>query len=257
MERAFQAAGVDSRCLTVDVAPEDLQAAIAGMKSMGFCGAVLAHPHQEAACEWMSRLAGPALMLGEIDVIYQEDGELVGSNSTVRSVTEILARYRELADIRVVILGAGAVARAAALAVGLAGARRITIVARDDSAADKLKESLQKHVGSEIDVQTWADLYRLPPDTDVAVQATSNSGADATGPLMLDYDGFSPGMLLLDAVFNPPRTEFIRRGEQAGCDTIDGLELLVQRASVAFQIWTGVEPDGTVVRDAFEEFLMI
>ena len=46
-------------------------------------------------------------------------------------------------------------------------------------------------------------------------------------------------------------------GEDAEGVTINGLELLVQRASVAFHSWTGMAPDLAVMREAFEEFLMI
>ena len=257
MERAFEAAGVDSRCLTVDVPPADLRSAVEGMKAMGFRGAVLADPHQHAACDLVSKLTRAATILGEIDVLYREEEELVGANATLRAITEILVRHRDLANSRVVVVGAGATARAAALAVGLAGASRITIVARDDASSDQLLEILREHVSSEIEGQAWVDLYRFPPDTDIAIQTTFRSGLDPADPLLLDYEGLSSGLLLLDSVYNPPRTEFVRQGERTGCVTIDGLDLLVQKVSVAFQMWTGTEPDSTVVRDAFEEFLMI
>ena len=256
MERAFEAAGVDSRCLTVDVPPEGLAAAIAGMDAMGFRGAILASPHQAPACQLVTRISDEAHILGEIDLIYRENGELVGDHSLVRAVTELLARTLDLAERRVVVLGAGAAARAAALAVVRGGARHVTVLARQDAAAEALVERVQPYAKGEVLPQAWLDRYRFPPQTDAVVQATSCDGESDT-PLSIDYEALWPELVLLDTVFNPPRTDLIRSGEQAGCTTINGLEVLVQRAVVAFHLWTGMNPDTTVVREAFEEFLMI
>ena len=257
MERAFEAAGVDSRCLTVDVAPEDLAAAIAGMDAMGFRGAILASPHQASACQYVAQVSEEARVLGEIDLIYRSEGELIGDNSLVRAVTELLARTLDLADRRVVVLGAGVAARAAALAAARAGVRQLTVLARQDAAAEALVALIQPHASGEVVAQAWLDLYRFPPQTDAVLQATSCDGSEETSQLSLDYEALWPELVLLDTVFNPPRTPLIRAGEQAGCTTINGLEVLVQRAVVAFQLWTGTNPDTTVVREAFEEFLMI
>ncbi len=258
MERAFAAAGVDSRCLTVDVPPEKLAAAIAGMDAMGFRGAVLAAPHQQLVGELLSRLTPAAEALGEVDLIYRDDTEFVGANTIVRAVTEIFARITDLTRKRVVVLGTGTIARAASLAVVLAGAERLTIVARDDVAAEALGAILQRHGAAEIQLQAWVDLYLPPADTDIVVQAAGiASGARDLNRSSIDYEGLHPPLILLDSVFNPPRTALIRRGEQLGCTTVDGLELLVQRASVGFQLWTNVDPDVGEMREAFEEFLMI
>ncbi len=258
MERAFRAAGFDSRCLTVDVAPQDLAAAIGGMRAMGFRGGVVEPPHQQAAVGLLDEVTEPASQLGEVDLIFADDeGHLVGASSLLAAITETLARHTDVAGKRTVIFGAGAVARAAAMAVGLADAERITVVARNDAAGDGLAQRLQSHVRSQIDLQTWASLYCVHADVDIVIQATSCSGLDSGDTLRLDLESLKPSMLLLDAVYNPPQTAFAIHGEAMGCEVINGLDLLVQRAVVAFRMWTGLDPDLAVVREAFEEFFLI
>ena len=39
--------------------------------------------------------------------------------------------------------------------------------------------------------------------------------------------------------------------------TIDGLGMLVNQAVISFKIWTGIDPDAAIMRDAVEEFLGI
>jgi shikimate dehydrogenase len=64
-------------------------------------------------------------------------------------------------------------------------------------------------------------------------------------------------MVVADVVFNPPRTRLIRDAEQQGCSTLDGLGMLVNQAVIGFKLWTGVEPDAAVMREALEEFLNV
>ena len=49
-------------------------------------------------------------------------------------------------------------------------------------------------------------------------------------------------------VFNSPRTKLLRQAAAAGCRTLDGLGMLVNQGAIAFRLWTGVEPDGDVMR---------
>jgi shikimate dehydrogenase len=64
-----------------------------------------------------------------------------------------------------------------------------------------------------------------------------------------------PELLVADVIFNPPETWLLRTAADRGCRTLDGLGMLVNQAAINYTIWTGQEPDRTVMRDALEEFL--
>ena len=65
------------------------------------------------------------------------------------------------------------------------------------------------------------------------------------------------GLIVADVVFNPPETWLIRTAADRGCKTLDGLGMLVNQAVIGFRIWTGIEPNAGLMRDALEEFLAI
>jgi len=257
MERAFNAAGVDSRCLTVDVPPAELSRAVGGISAMGFRGAVIAEPHHESVCELVDRLAPPAEMLGATDLIYREDDKLVGDQAMVRSAMELLLRHAELQDRRAVVLGTSQIAAAATLGLALSGAAHVLLISRDDAQADRIARIVGEHTPCTVEVQPWVELLRLPAETRVVVQAGGQSEENTASTWQLDLAGLTGETLLLDTVYHPLRTEFLKQGEAAGCQTLHGLDLLVQWARVAFEIWTGSEPDVSVVQDAFEEFFLI
>jgi shikimate dehydrogenase len=64
-------------------------------------------------------------------------------------------------------------------------------------------------------------------------------------------------MVVADVIFNPPETRLVRDAKSRGCQTLDGLGMLVNQAVIAFQIWTGKDASGAVMREALEEFLGI
>jgi shikimate 5-dehydrogenase len=56
--------------------------------------------------------------------------------------------------------------------------------------------------------------------------------------------------LAYDLVYNPIETVFLREAGAAGCDTLNGLEMLLAQAAEQFRLWTGKEPDMEVMRAA-------
>ena len=63
------------------------------------------------------------------------------------------------------------------------------------------------------------------------------------------------GKLVYDLVYNPPVTRLLREARASGCDTMNGLEMLVAQAQAQFEWWTGQRPDGATMRTAAERRL--
>ena len=58
-------------------------------------------------------------------------------------------------------------------------------------------------------------------------------------------------------IHNPPETLFIRAARARGCETLDGLGMLVNQGVLGIQYWTGVEVDALVMRQTLEEIFGI
>jgi shikimate dehydrogenase len=73
----------------------------------------------------------------------------------------------------------------------------------------------------------------------------------------VNVKSLDPETVVADVIFNPPQTRLLLDAEDRGCKTLDGLGMLVNQAVIGFKIWTQVDPDPAVMREALEEFLMI
>jgi shikimate dehydrogenase len=61
---------------------------------------------------------------------------------------------------------------------------------------------------------------------------------------------FSPSSVFFDIIFNPPVTEAMQTAEASGARVYGGLEMLVQQGAESFRLWTGLEPNIDVMREA-------
>ncbi|WP_162006651.1 hypothetical protein [Roseimaritima sediminicola] len=79
VERALAAADIDWRFLSLDVTAEDLPAAVAGMRAMGFRGGIVADPHRGAVAPLCDETDEAATIAAYVDVLSrQDDGPLRG-----------------------------------------------------------------------------------------------------------------------------------------------------------------------------------
>jgi shikimate dehydrogenase len=250
IEAAFAAAGLDWRYLTLEVAPEGLADAVRGARAMGFRGFNCTIPHKVAVVEHLDRLGRSAALMGAVNCVVRRDDQLVGENTDGAGFLAALRRRRDPAGARVVLLGAGGAARAIAVERALAGAARLTVVNRGAGRRDELGALLQPLAG-ELDLADLDGGFRVPAGTDLVVNATSvGLFPDVDAEVPLDLADVAGRALVADVVPNPPETRFLREASALGCETLDGLEMLVEQGRIGFRLWTGAEPDAAVMRAA-------
>jgi shikimate dehydrogenase len=250
VEAAFAAAGLDWRYLTIEVAPAGLADAVRGARAMGFRGFNCTIPHKVAVVPHLDRLSEAAGLIGAVNTVVRDGDELVGHNTDGAGFLAALRRRRDPRGARVVLVGAGGAARAIGVELALAGAAAITVVNRGAGRGAELGALLRGHV-AEARVEELGEGYRVPAGSDLVVNATSvGLYPDVDAAVPLDLAGVAGRALVADAIPNPPETRFLRGAAAAGCETLDGLEMLVEQGRIGFRLWTGAEPDAEVMREA-------
>ena len=56
--------------------------------------------------------------------------------------------------------------------------------------------------------------------------------------------------VVMDIVYAPLQTALLKQAAAAGCQTIDGLSMLLYQGAVQFKIWTGRQPPQEIMREA-------
>lgn len=255
MEKAFAHHGLDWRYLSFEVAPEALGDAVRGMRAMGFRGGNITKPHKVAVIEFLDHLSQAAELMGAVNCIVREERGLVGENTDGKGFLESLRRVADPAGKQVVLLGAGGAARAIGVELALAGVAKVFVVNRGPERGQTLADLLRTKTPVPAEYVPWQGDYQVPAEAEVIVNATSIGLFDPEGRVPVKFDDVSAAAVVADVVFNPADTRFLAEARTKGCTTLDGLGMIVQQGAIGFRLWTGIEPDTTVMRDAVEEFL--
>jgi 3-dehydroquinate dehydratase/shikimate dehydrogenase len=238
----FVEAGLDALYVPLESASVDEVATLA--ERLKLRGASVTAPLKQALLASTPCVSDVARQIGAVNTLRWTAHGLEAENFDAAGfLSPIDRRDRRVRGKRVVVLGAGGAARAAAWALRAHGAR-VSISARQSDLAAKAAAALH------VETTAWPPA----PGWDVLVNATpvGTWSRHEESPLPSDRLG---GELVYDMVYNPPDTLLMRQARAAGVEAIGGLEMLIAQARRQFFWWTGREVSATVLERAALEFI--
>lgn len=256
VEAAYRHHGMAWRYVNCEVPPQRLADAVRGARAMGWAGFNCSLPHKQTVIEHLDHLAPSAQIIGAVNTVVLRDGLLVGENTDGQGFIEALRPVCDIEGRRITLFGAGGAARAVAVELALAGAAHITVVNRGRLRGQELADLIAAKTEATAEYLHWQPAMPIPAGTGIVVNATSIGlfpGVD--DQLDLDWTTLRPGTVVADAIPNPPRTHLIRTAEAAGCTVLDGLGMLVNQGAIAIRLWSGVDVDRSVMRQALAGLL--
>jgi shikimate dehydrogenase len=258
IEQAFAHRGLDWRFMTFEVEPAQLGDAIRGIRALGFRGVKVAEPFYETVIEYLDDVTPRAKRGGSVNCITADGQRLTGDNTEGAALVDLVRRHLNPSGVTAMIVGAGRVARAIAVALAEAGVAAITVASRTEPDGKRLAELIQSHSSTRAaHVPLGSGPTRIDPDVAILVNATSLGATDPTSKLPLDVTSLNPKLVVADVAFNTSRTWLTRQAAEQGCRIIEGVELYVEQTAAAIRAWTDDAPDTSAMREAAEEFLGI
>jgi len=255
VEKAFAHLNLDWRFLSLEVAAEGLADAVRGMRAMGFRGGTIADPHRRTILPLLDNATDTAALLRRVNLVVGEDNRLTGDNTEGRGLVEALRRTTDPAGKRCLILDAGELAQAVAVELASVGAAEIRIADPSSELAAAAARLLAGKFPAAVSPLVWEGGFRVPEDIDVLIHALSLAPHDARTHLPVDAASLRPELIVADLAVNPDEAWLLREAAARGCKTIDGLGVLVEQMAVDFRLWTLLDPDRQLMREAVEEFL--
>ncbi len=241
-------------------------------RTLDFCGASVTAPHKmhllRFAQEWKDNHQGrveiesSALQFGAANTLtILDDGTLHICNTDIegirRAIESSIPTIAEDRDrpIRIGIIGAGGVARAAVAAFGDLKAE-LTVTNRTPSHSEALSQ--QFDAGNKANDQCsfvasvrackLRSFVAVPFDLVINATTVGMAGGPAEdqsplGDLGLRKFPWGSETHIFDAVYRPVDTPFLLAAQEAGCSVTDGSQMFVQQAIAQFKRWTGCTPD--------------
>ncbi len=225
---------------------EDIAAAVNGIRGLGIIGASVTIPHKIAVMQYLDKIDQMAAGIGAVNTIYNKGGVLYGYNSDCEGAVKALAGHTEIKGKAVAVVGAGGAARALGFGLKQAGAT-ITIINRTHTRGEKLAQDLGCRF------YPLGELTELPYH--IVVNATPVGMTPDVDGLPLPTSMLERESLVMDMVYNPLKTRFLKEAESIGCVTVDGVSMFVHQGAFQFELWTQRKAPVDVMRNVVLEAL--
>ena len=227
--------GIVARYQATDIAPEELGRYFAERREdASWRGCNITIPHKIAALEHVADPGDVRNSIGAINVVFRDGaGVLTATNSDAGGF------YGPIADMilvgeTVVVIGSGGAARAVLFALAQADVGEVVILARNSLRA----AGLLAHFGLKGRV---LPLDAKLPKAALLVNA-SPLGMKGQDTLDLDLSPLPEDALVYDLVYAPIETGLLKAARVRHLETVDGLEMLVGQAAIAFELFYGAPP---------------
>jgi shikimate dehydrogenase len=272
----FQQAALDYYRLDIryeawETGPAQLQDIVNDLRKPQNVGANVTVPYKETVLPLLDEVDALASSIGAVNTIVKKDDKLLGFNTDAYGFIEALDKegHFDPEGKRVIILGAGGVARAvgfvlvqrkvASLAITDGIFERARVLAENLVGYTKGASPSSKDWGPDITAFQWQNLSSAEAfdNRDLIVHCTTigmkDSPQEGQSPLTLEV--LPKNVLVYDVVYNPWPTPLLRLAQKAGANILGGLPMLVYQGAASFKLWTGREAPVDIMFDKAKEIL--
>jgi 3-dehydroquinate dehydratase/shikimate dehydrogenase len=214
-------------------------------RQAGLFGFAVTMPYKRAVLRSLDWADPLATRIGACNTVAVQGGKWMGWNTDAAAVVEVLTKRLRLSGSRMLVLGAGGAARAAAYALHAEGARVIVAARREE-----LGRRLARAVNGE--AVSWEGAEGL--EVDAVINATPVGMYPYVDSSPLDLARLRASVVF-DMVYYPLATRFITEARGRGLITISGLEMLVAQGARQFEIWTGLAAPRALMEQAVRQVL--
>lgn len=187
-------------------------------------------PHKETALDHVEDRGELRASIGAINTVLREEDALIGTNTDAAGFYAPISGL-QLEGVSVAMVGAGGAARAVLFALKRVGAAHVTLLNRTPiRGAGLLAAFGLKGDALPLDAP-------LPP-VELLINA-SPLGMTGQSPLAIDLSPLPEDAVVYDLVYAPLETELLAAARVRELAVVDGLEMLIGQAAIAFELFFG------------------
>ncbi len=230
--------------------------AVKGAYALNLLGCNVTVPYKSEVIPFLKEIDPLAAQIGAVNTLVRTEGGFKGYN------TDMPGLYRAMCEDgvkiegeKVLILGAGGVARAVAVLLASKGAEQIIILNRTLEKAKQIADEVNGIVGKELaQAMVLAEYANLPAEEKyLAIQATNVGMFPNVDDAVIEDEAFYQKLHTgYDLIFNPEETKFMNLVAKSGGRAFNGLKMLLYQGIIAYELWTGTAVDSQQAANVYE-----
>lgn len=189
------------------------------IKTSNLKGLNVTIPYKEKVIPFIDELSEEAQDIGAINCIKIENGKTKGYNTDAFGFEKTLLLHKKDHQKTAIVLGNGGAAKAVKFIlkknnIPFTTVSRNTEINYDNLTPEQIKENL------------------------IIIQCTPvGTFPNVEDSVQIPFEGIGENHLVIDLVYNPEYSKFIKKAAEKGAKTVNGLYMLEQQAEKAWEIW--------------------
>ncbi len=256
---SFEALHLDYAYLAFDVNTDTLKDTINTLKNINARGWNLTMPCKNLMATLCDNLSPAAQISNSVNVVVNDNGILTGHTTDgigfLRSAKEA---GHDLTGKKITLLGAGGASTSILVQAALDGASEIAVFSRSGKFYDratKIIETLHQKTNCNIHIHNLADKALLKEEIKssyILINGTSVGMSPNTDACVIpDTSYLYPELVVADVIYNPRETKLLTMAKKIGCDTFNGMYMLLYQGAEAFRLWTGEEMPVELIKERY------
>ncbi len=230
---------------------------VKGAYALNLLGMNVTVPYKSDVIPHLKEIDSCAEQIGAVNTLVRIEGGFKGYN------TDNPGLYRamcvdgvEISGEKVLILGAGGVARAVAMLMVQKGAAQVILLNRTLERAERIAEEVNKITGKNIASAMALENYKELDTNEkyLAIQATSVGMHPNAEDVVIEEEAFYQMIHTgYDLIFNPWETRFMKLVKEHGGRAFNGAKMLLYQGIIAYELWTGKQIEETHAEIVYEK----
>ncbi len=256
-----EATGVNLAYLPFHVETGKLEAAVTGAYALNVLGLNITVPYKTEVISYLKEVDALAERIGAVNTLVRTAEGYKGYNTDMPGLFRAMSSDGvHIAGEKVILLGAGGVARAVAILLMEKGAEQLYIVNRTKEKAQQIADEVNALCGRAFaQAVALADYKCISGKQKYLCIQTTNVGMypKSEEAVIEDEDFYQMIHTGYDLIYNPYCTKFMELVQNQGGRAYNGLKMLLYQGIIAYELWTGKEINGELADNVLQRLLTV
>lgn len=204
----------------IDIAEIDLFQSVT--ENPALIGINVTIPYKQAVIPFLDELSDEALQIGAVNCIRFQNGKKIGYNTDAFGFEKTLLINKKEHHTKALIIGDGGAAKAVRYILDKHNIEHKTVSRKSEINFENLTTELVK-------------------DSLLIIQTTPvGTFPNVDDSVPFPFDAITDKHYVIDLIYNPSETAFLRRSAEKGATTLNGFYMLEQQAEKAWEVWNKV-----------------
>lgn len=182
-------------------------------------------PYKEAIIPYLDDLSHEAKEIGAVNVVEVKEGKKIGHNSDAFGFHQSIKPFLTNRHERAIVFGTGGASKAVEYVLKKIGVD-VLFVSRNPNGENQFHyDEVNNHMLNACKL--------LVNTTPVGTYPNVNHCID------IPFQQLSEEHLVVDLIYNPAKTKFLKKAEEAGATILNGESMLREQALKSWKIWSG------------------